>query len=103
MQTQQFSSLNDKNDQDDDGHTRVMNTSDLSNVEEKDASHSYDDEDEEEEVKPKKKKKPASPIKKKQTMIIIGAVAAIVVVIAVVLLLFNKSGYSLNVGSCNYG
>lgn len=101
MQTQQFSSLNDKNDQDDDGHTRVMNTSDLSNVEEKDASHSYDDEDEEEEVKPKKKKKPASPIKKKQTMIIIGAVAAIVVVIAVVLLLFNKSGSSLNVGNDN--
>ena len=101
MQTQQFSSLNEKNDQDDDGHTRVMNTSDLSNVEEKDASHSYDDEDEEEEVKPKKKKKPASPIKKKQTMIIIGAVAAIVVVIAVVLLLFNKSGSSLNVGNDN--
>ena len=101
MQTQQFSSLNDKNDQDDDGHTRVMNTSDLSNVEEKGASHSYDDEDEEEEVKPKKKKKPASPIKKKQTMIIIGAVAAIVVVIAVVLLLFNKSGSSLNVGNDN--
>lgn len=101
MQTQQFSSLNDKNDQDDDGHTRVMNTSDLSNVEEKDASHLYDDEDEEEEVKPKKKKKPASPIKKKQTMIIIGAVAAIVVVIAVVLLLFNKSGSSLNVGNDN--
>ena len=100
MQTQQFSSLNDKNDQDDDGHTRVMNTSDLSNVEEKDASHSYDEE-EEEEVKPKKKKKPASPIKKKQTMIIIGAVAAIVVVIAVVLLLFNKSGSSLNVGNDN--
>ena len=101
MQTQQFSSLNEKNDQDDDGHTRVMNTSDLSNVEEKGASHSYDDEDEEEEVKPKKKKKPASPIKKKQTMIIIGAVAAIVVVIAVVLLLFNKSGSSLNVGNDN--
>lgn len=101
MQTQQFSSLNEKNDQDDDGHTRVMNTSDLSNVEEKDASHSYDDEDEEEKVKPKKKKKPASPIKKKQTMIIIGAVAAIVVVIAVVLLLFNKSGSSLNVGNDN--
>lgn len=101
MQTQQFSSLNDKNDQDDDGHTRVMNTSDLSNVEEKDASHSYDDEDEEEEVKPKKKKKSTSPIKKKQTMIIIGAVAAIVVVIAVVLLLFNKSGSSLNVGNDN--
>lgn len=101
MQTQQFSSLNDKNDQDDDGHTRVMNTSDLSNVEEKGASHSYDDEDEEEEVKPKKKKKPASPIKKKQTMIIIGAVAAIVVVTAVVLLLFNKSGSSLNVGNDN--
>lgn len=101
VQTQQFSSLNDKNDQDDDGHTRVMNTSDLSNVEEKGASHSYDDEDEEEEVKPKKKKKPASPIKKKQTMIIIGAVAAIVVVIAVVLLLFNKSGSSLNVGNDN--
>lgn len=56
MQTQQFSSLNDKNDQDDDGHTRVMNTSDLSNVEEKDASHSYDDEDEEEEVNPKRKR-----------------------------------------------
>lgn len=101
MQTQQFSSLNDQNDQEDDGHTRVMNTSDLSNVEEKNTSHSYDDEDEEEEVKPKKKKKPASPIKKKQTMIIIGAVAAIVVVIAVVLLLFNKSGSSLNVGNDN--
>lgn len=101
MQTQQFSSLNDQNDQDDDGHTRVMNTSDLSNVEEKNTSHSYDDEDEEEEVKPKKKKKSASPIKKKQTMIIIGAVAAIVVVIAVVLLLFNKSGSSLNVGNDN--
>lgn len=101
MQTQQFSSLNDQNDQDDDGHTRVMNTSDLSNVEEKNTSHSYDEEDEEEEVKPKKKKKSASPIKKKQTMIIIGAVAAIVVVIAVVLLLFNKSGSSLNVGNDN--
>ena len=101
MQTQQFSSLNDQNDQEDDGHTRVMNTSDLSNVEEKNTSHSYDDEDEEEKVKPKKKKKPASPIKKKQTMIIIGAVAAIVVVIAVVLLLFNKSGSSLNVGNDN--
>ena len=101
MQTQQFSSLNDQKDQEDDGHTRVMNTSDLSNVEEKNTSHSYDEEDEEEEVKPKKKKKPASPIKKKQTMIIIGAVAAIVVVIAVVLLLFNKSGSSLNVGNDN--
>ncbi len=101
--TQQFTAFNNNNDGED-GRTRVMDTSSISNVDEP-QQQSYEDEDEEEyeEQKPvRKKKKPQrNDKKKKQTMIIISAVAALICVIAIVIFLLTNVGSNLTVGSEN--
>lgn len=102
--TQQFTTFN--NSDSEDGRTRVMDTSSISNVDEP-QQQNYDvkDEDEEEyeEQKPvRKKKKPQrNDKKKKQTMIIISAVAALICVIAIVIFLLTNVGSNLTVGSEN--
>ncbi len=103
--TQPFSTL----DQDDenDGRTRVVNTSSISKVDDSQQQNydeeEYDDEEEEyEKPKPRKKKKTQhNDKKKKQTMIIISAVAALICVIAIVIFLLTNVSSNLTVGSEN--
>ncbi len=103
--TQPFSTL----DQDDenDGRTRVVNTSSISKVDDSQQQNydeeEYDDEEEEyEKPKPRKKKKAQhNDKKKKQTMIIISAVAALICVIAIVIFLLTNVSSNLTVGSEN--
>ena len=102
--TQQFTAFN--NSDSEDGRTRVMDTSSISNVDEpQQQNYDVEDEDEEEyeEQKPvgKKKKPQRNDKKKKQTMIIISAVAALICVIAVVIFLLTNVGSNLTVGSEN--
>ena len=101
--TQQFSTLG--NSDGDAGHTRVMNTSSISNVNESQQRNYDEDEDEEEYEEPKpmkKKKKPQhNDKKKKQTMIIISIVAALICVIAIAIFLLTNAGSNLKVGSEN--
>ncbi len=97
--TQQFSSFQDeRNDVDDAGKTRVMDTTSINT-----SKQTSEDDEEEEEVKPKpkKKKKPTNDKKKKRTIMIISAVALVVILIAVGILLLTNVSSKLSVGSEN--
>ncbi len=100
--TQQFSSFQDeKNDDEDVGHTKVMDTSSINQPQQVEEDDYEDDEEEEIKPRPKKKKKPVSDKKKKQTIIIVGAVAIVIILVAIGILLLTNVSSTLKVGNEN--